>query len=138
GSWRWARQHGLAVRNANGRAIRLIGSTGDITEGKQLAEALAQAEARLQAAVEAASEGFVVWDEQDRLVICNSVYRKFFRGNEHLVVPASSLKRSCGRASSAACSPMLGRTLPPRSPASRRSATAALAGASNTSSTTNG
>jgi PAS domain S-box-containing protein len=34
GSWRWARQHGLAVRDAAGRALRLIGSTGDITELK--------------------------------------------------------------------------------------------------------
>ena len=87
GSWRWARQHGIAVRDATGRAIRLVGSTGDITDNKRLAEALAQAEARLKAAVEAASEGFVVWDEHDRLVMCNSVYRNFFRGRQHLVEP---------------------------------------------------
>jgi len=87
GSWRWARQHGIAVRDATGRAVRLVGSTGDITDNKRLAEALAQAEARLKAAVEAASEGFVVWDEHDRLVMCNSVYRNFFRGRLHLVVP---------------------------------------------------
>ncbi len=92
GTWRWARQHGLAVRDAGGRAIRLIGSTGDITESKQLAEALAQAEARLQTAIEAASEGFVVWDEHDRLVMCNSVYRNFFRGVEDLVVPGVSFE----------------------------------------------
>jgi PAS domain S-box-containing protein len=92
GSWRWARQHGLVVRDAEGRAIRLIGSTGDITQSKQLAEALVQAEARLQAAVEAASEGFVVWDENDRLVTCNSVYRNFFRGAEHLVSPGNTFE----------------------------------------------
>ncbi len=84
GSWRWARQHGIAVRDGTGRAIRLVGSTGDITDNKRLAGALAQAEARLKAAVEAASEGFVVWDEHDRLVMCNSVYRNFFRGRQHL------------------------------------------------------
>ena len=87
GSWRWARQHGIAVRDATGRAVRLVGSTGDITDNKRLAEALAEAEARLKAAVEAASEGFVVWDEHDRLVMCNSVYRNFFRGRQHLVEP---------------------------------------------------
>jgi signal transduction histidine kinase len=87
GAWRWARQHGMAIRDAEGSAVRFIGSTGDITESKRLAEALAQAEARLQAAIEAASESFVVWDAQDRLVMCNSVYRGLFRGNEHLVVP---------------------------------------------------
>jgi PAS domain S-box-containing protein len=35
GSWRWARQHGIAQRDARGRAVRMIGSTGDITELKQ-------------------------------------------------------------------------------------------------------
>jgi PAS domain S-box-containing protein len=34
GSWRWARQHGIAVRDDAGRAVRMIGSTGDITELK--------------------------------------------------------------------------------------------------------
>jgi PAS domain S-box-containing protein len=92
GRWRWARQHGLVVRDAEGRAVRLIGSTGDITQSKQLAEALAQAEARLQAAVEAASEGFVVWDKDDRLVTCNSVYRNFFRGAEQLVSPGNTFE----------------------------------------------
>ena len=87
GTWRWARQHGMAVRDATGRAVRLVGSTGDITDNKRLLEALAQAEARLKAAVEAASEGFVVWDEQDRLVMCNSVYRNLFRDMAHLVEP---------------------------------------------------
>ncbi|KPK06801.1 MAG: hypothetical protein AMJ64_08250, partial [Betaproteobacteria bacterium SG8_39] len=35
GSWRWARQHGIALRDASGRALRLVGSTGDITELKR-------------------------------------------------------------------------------------------------------
>ena len=34
GSWRWARQHGIAMRDARGRAVRMIGSTGDINELK--------------------------------------------------------------------------------------------------------
>jgi PAS domain S-box-containing protein len=46
GTWRWARTHGLAQRDATGRAVRMVGSTGDITELKererQLAEALAE------------------------------------------------------------------------------------------------
>src|SRR3954453_22850410 len=35
GTWRWARQHGIAFRGADGRAKRLIGAAGDITEIKQ-------------------------------------------------------------------------------------------------------
>ena len=92
GSWRWARQHGLAVRDAGGRAIRLIGSTGDITESKRLASALAEAETRLQAAIESMSEGFVLWGADDRMVMCNDVYRSFFVGLEDLVRPGISFE----------------------------------------------
>ena len=35
GTWRWARQHGIAFRGPDGRAKRLIGAAGDITEIKQ-------------------------------------------------------------------------------------------------------
>ncbi len=35
GTWRWARQHGIAFRDPDGRAKRLIGAAGDITEIKQ-------------------------------------------------------------------------------------------------------
>src|SRR3954465_15152116 len=35
GLWRWARQHGIAFRGPDGRAIRMVGAAGDITEIKQ-------------------------------------------------------------------------------------------------------
>ncbi len=35
GSWRWARTHGVAIRDKRGRALRMIGSTGDISELRQ-------------------------------------------------------------------------------------------------------
>jgi PAS domain S-box-containing protein len=35
GSWRWARQHGIALRGPDGRARRMVGATGDVTETKQ-------------------------------------------------------------------------------------------------------
>ena len=38
GTWRWARTHGLATRDKRGRAIRMVGSTGDITELKSTEE----------------------------------------------------------------------------------------------------
>ncbi|HSS63037.1 MAG TPA: sigma 54-interacting transcriptional regulator [Gammaproteobacteria bacterium] len=40
GGWRWARQHGLALRDDSGRAYRMVGSTGDITELKERESAL--------------------------------------------------------------------------------------------------
>lgn len=60
GSWRWARQHGLALRDELGHAYRMIGSTGDITELKQAEleldrtrEALEEQNRQLQAEIEA-------------------------------------------------------------------------------------
>jgi PAS domain S-box-containing protein len=40
GRWRWARLHGIAVRDPDGRARRLVGAIGDVTELKREAEAL--------------------------------------------------------------------------------------------------
>jgi PAS domain S-box-containing protein len=89
GEWRWARQHGFAVRDAKGRAVRVVGATGDITERKRLAEELEHARRRLNEAVGSIAEGFVLWDAGDRLVLCNDVFRAYFRGNEQRVVPGA-------------------------------------------------
>jgi PAS domain S-box-containing protein len=62
GSWRWARTHGMAQRDANGRAVRMIGSTGDITRLKQTEEALRQSEERYSIATKVATEGIYEWD----------------------------------------------------------------------------
>ena len=78
GSWRWARQHGLAVRDAQGRARRMIGAIGDVTDQKEIEEALEQARSRLDEAIEAVAEGFVLFDAEDRLILCNSKFRQIF------------------------------------------------------------
>jgi hypothetical protein len=41
GNWRWARQAGIAVRGPDGRAQRMVGAAGDITEAKRDDEAMA-------------------------------------------------------------------------------------------------
>jgi PAS domain S-box-containing protein len=42
-NWHWARQHGIALKNEAGRAYRVVGSTGDITDRKTAEEALREA-----------------------------------------------------------------------------------------------
>jgi PAS domain S-box-containing protein len=79
GTWHWARQHGVALRDNHGRAVRLAGSTGDITAEKRMAEELDLARRQLHDAIEAAAEGFVLFDPQDRIVLCNSRYRTLFK-----------------------------------------------------------
>ena len=92
GRWHWARQHGLARRDENGLAYRLVGSISDITEEKQLAEALEQARRQLRESIEVISTGFALFDAEERLVLCNETYRRYYAdaaGEEvaKLVVP---------------------------------------------------
>ncbi|MEN3379764.1 MAG: hypothetical protein V7604_5119, partial [Hyphomicrobiales bacterium] len=59
GTWRWARQHGIVVRGADGRARRMVGVTGDITETRAREQQLHMAKAEAAAAhrdVESARE----------------------------------------------------------------------------------
>ena len=45
---------------------------------------------RLQEAVEASSDGFALWDAEDRLVLCNARFHDFWRGLGDLVQPGVS------------------------------------------------
>jgi len=86
-TWRWARQHGIAVRDESGRAVRMTGSTGDITGEKELRQALDAAREQLFEAIEAISEGFVLYDADDRMVLCNSRFTDFYKELEDILKP---------------------------------------------------
>jgi PAS domain S-box-containing protein len=92
GSWHWARQHGVASRDETGRACRVSGSTGDITTEKHLAEELDRARRQLDEALESIAEGFVLFDPQDRIVMCNSHYRALFTDIAHMVRPGNTFE----------------------------------------------
>jgi two-component system cell cycle sensor histidine kinase PleC len=55
----------------------LIGIALDITEQKALEEQTKTADARLAAAIDTISEAFVLWDCENRLVVCNSKFLNF-------------------------------------------------------------
>jgi PAS domain S-box-containing protein len=78
GSIHWARQHGTGIRDSNGRVVRVVGSTGDISAEKTLERERDEARTRLSVALESMSQGFALFDAEDRLVMCNSPYRRFF------------------------------------------------------------
>ncbi|MEK7754651.1 MAG: GAF domain-containing protein, partial [Acidobacteriota bacterium] len=77
-TWRWARQHGIAIRNERGRAIRMIGSTGDITELKRAEEALKQSEERYALATRAAAEGIYDWNVETGELYLSDKAREFW------------------------------------------------------------
>ncbi len=78
GDWRWARQRGLVARRPDGHAYRLAGSTGDITETVRLQNDLDRTRQQLQDAMESMSEGLVLFDANDEIVLHNSKYREYF------------------------------------------------------------
>ncbi len=86
-SWYWARQQGAAIRDESGRAYRFIGSATDITEEREISTQLEDAQTRLTDAIESISEGFVLFDADDNVVLCNDVFRDFFKGLEDIVRP---------------------------------------------------
>lgn len=85
GDYIWIADSGRCLRTDTGQAIRLIGAIRDIT-GRKLTErkllaAQAEAEtARLQLldAIESISEGIVLFDADDRIILCNSNYKRYF------------------------------------------------------------
>ncbi|MEA2758178.1 MAG: two-component system, cell cycle sensor histidine kinase PleC [Methylobacteriaceae bacterium] len=76
GNWIWLRARAELVREDGAASPRLIGIAVDITEQKLMAQRSAAADLRLSDAIEAISEAFVLWDEDNRLVTCNSKFRK--------------------------------------------------------------
>ncbi len=62
GTVRHVATHGHVQRDPNGRAVRLVGLTRDITENKQLEQALALAEQRWQLAIEGSNDSVWDWD----------------------------------------------------------------------------
>jgi len=86
GTWRWARHHGVAMRDASGRAVRMIGSVGDITELKQRESELAEKTAILETTLENIDQGISMSDANLRTIALN---RRFL---ELLELPADRFK----------------------------------------------
>ena len=89
GDWRWIHSKGIALRDRDGRASRLVGSMVDITERKQAeAEVLAAknaasaARAQMIDAIESTSEGFSLYDPEGRLILSNSAFRTMYGYSE--------------------------------------------------------
>ena len=89
GSWRWARQHGFSIRDRRGRAVRMIGSTGDVTELKQATEALRASEERYALATRAATEGVYEWDLASGRLFISDTTKLFFWSKDATLTPGS-------------------------------------------------
>jgi two-component system, cell cycle sensor histidine kinase PleC len=75
GKWVWLRARCELVRQPHEPGQHLIGIAVDITEQKTLVEKTAAADIRLRDAIETIPEAFVLWDADNRLVLCNSNFQ---------------------------------------------------------------
>jgi two-component system cell cycle sensor histidine kinase PleC len=90
GHWIWLRARCELVRQPNDPGLHLIGIAVDITEQKSLVEKTVAADMRLRDAIETIPEAFVVWDADNRLVLCNSNFQELHRlPDEAITVGAS-------------------------------------------------
>jgi two-component system, cell cycle sensor histidine kinase PleC len=84
GHWVWLRARAALAPGEKPDSPHLIGIVFDITAQKQSDKLNLDAELRLKDAIENISEAFVLWDTENRLVLCNSKYQQFHS------LPASS------------------------------------------------
>jgi two-component system cell cycle sensor histidine kinase PleC len=76
GHWVWLRARCELVRQAGDPGLHLIGIAVDVTEQKGLVEKTVAADMRLRDAIETIPEAFVLWDADNRLVLCNSNFQE--------------------------------------------------------------
>jgi two-component system cell cycle sensor histidine kinase PleC len=76
GHWVWLRARCELVPQPHDTGLHLIGIAVDITEQKGLVERSAAADMRLRDAIETIPEAFVLWDADNRLVLCNSNFQE--------------------------------------------------------------
>ena len=103
GTYCWVNDAQRLIRDDEGQVVEVVGSWSDITARKQLGEALAAAQetnlkeisdarTRLIDAIETISEGFSLYDAEDKLILCNNRYRELFASHADLMVPGTSFE----------------------------------------------
>jgi serine phosphatase RsbU (regulator of sigma subunit) len=79
GAYCWVADEQHLIRDRNGQPFEVVGSWSEVTARKTAEQAaLAASEQRLTDAVESISEGFSLYDTEDRLVLGNYKYKELF------------------------------------------------------------
>ncbi|NKN39593.1 PAS domain-containing protein [Agrobacterium sp. a22-2] len=88
GHYVWLRARAQVIRTNSG-GTHVIGIAMDVTEQHRLAQRYAEADQRLADAIECTSEAFVLWDKNDRLVMCNAHFQKVYGLPDSVLVPGT-------------------------------------------------
>src|SRR5215813_8606420 len=90
GNWVWLRVRCELTNGADESGMHLIGIAVDVTEQRHLVEKTVAADLRLRDAIETIPEAFVLWDSDNRLVLCNSNFQQLHNLSDEAVVPGTS------------------------------------------------
>ncbi len=75
GEWVWVRARAELIHDEATDTAHLVGIVVDISEQRRTAAENAMADLRLRDAIETIGEAFVLWDADNRLVMCNSKFQ---------------------------------------------------------------
>jgi two-component system cell cycle sensor histidine kinase PleC len=89
GHWVWLRARCELVQQPGETGPHLIGIAVDVTEQKTLAQKTVEADSRLRDAIETIPEAFVLWDAQNRLVLCNSNFQQLHNLPDEVIAPGT-------------------------------------------------
>ena len=89
GRWLWLRARCELARQEGETGLHLIGIAVDVSEQKNLVERTTAADLRLRDAIETIPEAFVLWDADNRLVLCNSNFQELHRLPDVAVAPGT-------------------------------------------------
>ena len=89
GRWLWLRVRCELARQEDEPGLHLIGIAVDVSEQKDLMAKTTAADLRLRDAIETIPEAFVLWDADNRLVLCNSNFQELHRLPDSAVLPTT-------------------------------------------------
>ena len=92
GDTRWISISGVPLIADDGRFLGYRGTGNNISARKSAEAARQQGERILRTAIDAIDEGFVLYDEADRLVFCNEKYRQIYATSADLIVPGTTFE----------------------------------------------
>ncbi len=90
GQWVWLRARGRMMKENGNAKAHLVGIAVDISEQRSLVEKSKTANVRLRDAIETISEAFVLWDTDNKMLLCNSKYQEFHDLPDAAILPGTA------------------------------------------------
>jgi two-component system sensor histidine kinase/response regulator len=86
----WTLLNVSLVRNSAGEPLYFVSQIQDITVRRHAEEELRRTRSQLMDAIESLDAGFVMYGQDERLVVCNSHYKEMYALSAHSMTPGTS------------------------------------------------